>query len=72
MNMNENTIFLFATSLTNNIFRAMVRIFKKIVPELRLNARLPDFRFVFINVSCEYIDGYFDFGNVDIPYEKLM
>jgi len=71
-NMNENTIFLIAASLTNNLYRGVVVIFRKEIPSLRLNARLSTFQFEFINVSCFIIEGMYDFGNVDIAYEKLM
>ena len=71
-NMSENTIFLIAASLTNNIYRAMTLLFKPIVPQLRLNARLDKFRIGFINAGCEFINGIFDYGNSPIPYEKLM
>lgn len=74
MNMNENTVFFILAALANNVFRSMVKIFNKIIPELRLNTRLPDFQFVFIHVSCYYNnnDGYYEYDNTDIPYELLM
>lgn len=74
MNMNENTVFFILAALANNVFRSMVKIFNKIIPGLRLNTTLPDFQFVFIHVSCYYNhnDGYYEFDNTDIPYEKLM
>lgn len=72
MNMNENAVFMIAAALANNIFRGMVRLFKKILPELRLNARLPHFQFVFMNVSFSYVDKTYIFYTMDIDYQKLM
>ncbi|MGQ0828920.1 MAG: transposase [Bacteroidota bacterium] len=72
MNMNENAVFMIAAALANNIFRAMVILFKKDVPQLRLNARLREFQYIFINVSCAYINDQFVFYEEDILYEKLM
>lgn len=72
MNMNENTVFMIAAALANNIFRAMVILFKKDVPQLRLNGRLREFQFVFINVACAYINDQFVFFEQDILYDKLM
>lgn len=72
MNMNENTVFLIAAALANNVFRGMVSVFKKKIPQLRLNARLRDFQFVFIDVACAYIDKTYIFYNTDIEYELLI
>ncbi|OFY87045.1 MAG: hypothetical protein A3F72_17735 [Bacteroidetes bacterium RIFCSPLOWO2_12_FULL_35_15] len=72
MNMNENTVFLIASALANNIFRGMVNTFKKILPELRLNTRLRDFQYVFIDVACALIDKTYVFYNTGIAYEKIM
>lgn len=72
MNMNENSVFMITASLANNIFRAMVMTFKKELPELRLNARLPEFQFIFIDVACEFKNNTFIFYNTDIAYEKIM
>lgn len=72
MNMNENAVFMIAASLANNIFRGMVKAFKKIIPELRLNSRLKDFQFVFIDVACAYVDKTYIFYNTDIDYESLI
>lgn len=70
-NMNENTVFLIAASLANNIFRGIVTLFKKHIPQLRLNSRLPDFKYVFIDVACAYQDRTYIFYNTDIDYQKL-
>jgi len=72
MNMNENTVFLIAASLANNIFRGAMKVFKKHIPELRLNARLKSFQFIFINVACELANGVYKFFNTDIAYEKII
>lgn len=72
MNMNENTVFLILAALANNVYRAMLMLFKKVIPELRMNSRLPDFQFVFIHVSCAYVAGFYEYYDTDIPYEKIM
>lgn len=72
MNMNENTVFFIAASLANNVFRGMVRVFEKSIPELRLSMRIREFQFVFIDVACALINGIYEFYNTDIAYEKLM
>jgi hypothetical protein len=72
MKMNENTVFCIAAALANNIFRGMVKTFNKVLPELRLNSRLLDFQYVFIDVACAYIDKTYIFYYTDIEYEKLM
>ncbi|HXU28154.1 MAG TPA: transposase [Bacteroidia bacterium] len=72
MNMNENTVFLIASSLANNIFKGMVRVFKESIPELRLNMRLREFQFVFMDVACALIKGVYQFFKTDIAYEKIM
>jgi len=72
MNMNENMVFMVAASLANNIFRGMVMFFKKNVPSLKLNARLKEFQFVFINVACCFINEEYVFYNTDIAFEKIV
>ena len=72
MRMNENAVFMIAAALANNIFRGMVILFKKFVPELRLNARLREFQFFFINVACALINNQYIFYDPDIPYDELM
>jgi hypothetical protein len=71
-NMNENAVFLIAASLTNNIFKGCLALFKKQLPELRLNSRIRDFQFTFIDVACAYIDRTYIFYNSDIDYQRLM
>lgn len=70
-NMNENGVFLIAGALANNIFRGIVKMFKKVLPYLRLNARLPEFRFVFVIVNCSLINKTYIFYNTDVEYEKI-
>jgi hypothetical protein len=72
MNMNENTVFFIASSLANNIFKGMVKVFKESIPELRLNMRIREFKVVFIEVACALINGVYEFYNTDIAYEKIM
>lgn len=72
MNMNENAVFLIAAALANNIFRGIASLFKKKIPQLRLNARLREFQYVFIDVACSYIDKTYVFYNTDIEYELLI
>lgn len=73
MNMNENTVFMIAAALANNIFRGIAAIFKKQIPEIRLNARIREFQFIFIDVACEYLGkGVYRFFNTDIAFEKIM
>lgn len=72
MKMNENAVFMFAAALANNIFRGMVSLFKKRIPQLRLNARLREFQYIFIDVACAYINKTYVFYNTDIEYELLI
>lgn len=72
MNMNDNTVFMIAAALANNIFRAMVMFFKEDVPQLKLKGRLREFQETFINVVCAYVDDCFVFFEEDILFEKLM
>lgn len=73
MNMNENTVFMIAASLANNIFRGIVKLFRKKLPWLRSETRIRDFIFKFINVSCKYHGrGVYEFFTEDIEYELLI
>jgi len=72
MNMNENTVFMIAAALANNVFKGMVMLFKKKIPQIKLNTRLKEFQFVFIDVACAYIDKTYIFYNTDIEYELLI
>lgn len=74
MNMNENTVFLIAAALANNIFRGVVKLFRKLAPEikLQLTTRLRDFQYIFVDVACELVNKVYVFYNTDIAYEKLM
>lgn len=72
MNMNENTVFMIAAALANNIFKGMVMLFKKLIPQVKFNSRLKEFQFIFIDVACAYIDKTYIFYNTDIEYELLI
>jgi hypothetical protein len=72
MNMNENAVFLFAASLANNIYRGVLKKFKKNIPQLKLSYRLPTFKLFFIDVVCSLINGVYEFYNADIDYKKIM
>lgn len=72
MNMNENTVFMIAAALANNIFVGMRNIFKKIIPQIKSKSRLKEFQFIFIDVACAYIDKTYIFYNTDIEYELLI
>ena len=71
--MKHNTVFLIASALANNIFRAMVRIFIGDVPGMKFSQRLKEFIKNFILVACEYINGeVYEFSKSKINYEKIM
>jgi hypothetical protein len=71
--MEENTIFLIAAALANNVFRGLVKKYKKVMKELRLETRLIDFIVVFVAASCEYLgNDTYDFFDAELEYEKLM
>lgn len=73
MNMNENTVFMIAAALANNVFRGIVKLFKKKLPWLRRETRIGDFIFTFINVACMYHGrGVYEFFTEDIDYELLI
>jgi hypothetical protein len=69
--MNENTVFLIASSLANNLFVGIRAIFNKQIPEVKLNSRLREFQFVFMHVSCALIKRTYVFYNTNIAYEKI-
>jgi len=71
MRMNQNTVFMIAAALANNVFRGVVKIFKKEIPQLRLTARLREFIYEFITVACSYMDGVYTFYSTDIAFEKI-
>lgn len=70
--MNENVVFFIAAALANNTMRAMVKKFKKDIPQLRLNARLPDFIHNFIIVCVGYINEEYIFYDPPLDYVKLL
>lgn len=71
MKMNQNTVFMIAAALANNIFRGVVKILKKDIPQLRLTARLREFIYEFINVACSYANETYTFYNTNIAFEKI-
>lgn len=72
MNMNENTVFMIAAALANNIFRAMINQFKNAVPQLKESFRLRAFQQIFINVSCLLMNRKYIFLNTTLAFEKIM
>lgn len=70
-NMNENTVFLCIAAITNNVYHGLVKRLNKKIKEVRLNARLRDFIFVFMTVACEVIKDTYVFYDTDIAYEKI-
>ncbi|PHR46749.1 MAG: hypothetical protein COA32_09715 [Fluviicola sp.] len=70
-NMNENTVFLIIAAITNNVYQALIGKLKKKVKEIRLNARLRDFIYVFMSVACELTETEYVFYDTDIAYEKI-
>ncbi|MES2567601.1 MAG: transposase [Bacteroidota bacterium] len=71
--MNENGVFLIAAALSNNIYYSIISNFKSKIPELRKPIRLGEFKFLFIDVVCEYVGkGFYKFINPLVPYDKLM
>lgn len=72
MNMNENTVFMIAAALANNIFRAMINQFKNAVPQLKDSFRLRAFQQIFINVSCLLMKRKYVFLNTPLAFEKIM
>lgn len=70
-NMAENTVFLIIAAITNNVYQAVIRKLKRKVKEIRLNARLRDFIFVFMSVACELTDTEYVFYDTNIAYEKI-
>lgn len=70
-NMAENTVFLIIAAMTNNVYQAVIRRLKKKVKEIRLNARLRDFIYVFMSVACELTETEYVFYDTNIAYEKI-
>ena len=70
-NMNENSVFLLIAALTNNVYQAMINFLGKEIKEIRLNARLREFIYVFMSVACELTDTEYVFFDTDILYEKI-
>jgi hypothetical protein len=73
MKMEQNTVFMIAAALANNIFRGILKRFKKVFKELRLETRLPEFQFVFIEVACQLVKkDFYRYFHPAFDYEKLM
>jgi len=70
-NMRENAVFLIIAAITNNVYQAVIRKLKKKVKEIRINARLRDFIYMFMSVACELTDTEYVFYDTNIAYEKI-
>jgi hypothetical protein len=70
-NMNENTVFLMIAALTNNVYQAIIEKLQKKVKQVRPNARLREFIYVFMSVACELTDLEYVFYDTNIAYEKI-
>jgi hypothetical protein len=71
MHINQNTVFLIAAAMANNLFRGAINLFKSVVPQLRVNMRFRTFKYIFIDVACELINGIYEFDNTKVPFEKI-
>jgi hypothetical protein len=69
--MNQNTVFIIISALTSNVYQGLLQMFSKKIPELRLNARLREFIYIFMSVACELTDVEYVFYDTDIAYEKI-
>jgi hypothetical protein len=69
--MEENTVFMIAASMSNNLYRGVLAVFKKVLPGLRLNMRRRTFTKIFITVCCELINGVYEFDWPAFDYEKI-
>ncbi len=71
--MNENTVFLIASSIANNIIKSSLIMFLKEVPMLNRQSGLQNFVAYFVIASCTYKGGgLYEFDVGDIDYVKLM
>ena len=70
--MDQNSVFLIIAALANNIFVGVRKLFARKIPQIGLKSRLREFRFIFIDVACAYIDKTYIFYNTDIEYELLI
>lgn len=69
--LTHNTVFLFISALTNNIYRGILDVLEKDIDEVDRKTRLETFTFIFIAVACELIEDTYVFYNTDIAYEKI-
>lgn len=70
--MTDNTVFLYIAALTHNVYKGILNEFQNDVEGINNKTKLATFRFIFIYVSCQLVDGFFEFYNSDIPYHKLI
>lgn len=71
--MEENTVFMITSAIANNVFRGLVRRYKKILTDLRLETRLKAFVYAFVSVACENIGNEtYVYYNAEWEYEKLI
>lgn len=71
MKMNQNTVFMIAAAMANNIFRGVVATFKEKLPELDIKNRIGKFKRLFIDVVCYFVNGKYEFINQKFAYEKI-
>ena len=69
--MGENAVFLIVAAITNNVYHALLSVFNKEIKEVRLNARLREFIYVFMSVACELQSREYVFYDTPIAYEKI-
>jgi hypothetical protein len=71
--MNENTVFLIASSIANNIQKSTLILFQKGLPMLNRQSQLVNYFTHFIVASCLYLgSGQYIFSPGKIVYENLM
>lgn len=70
--MNENTVFMIAAALANNVFRGVMATFKEKLPEIKLTYRRKTFQKLFIDVICLYTSEIYEFINPKFDYKKIM
>jgi hypothetical protein len=72
MRLNQNTVFLIAAALANNIYRGILNSFKEKLPALKETFRVNKFRTVFIEVICYLVEGGYVFRLPKFDYDKVM
>jgi hypothetical protein len=70
-NMNENTVFMLLSALTNNVYHALVRWVSTEFEELSPVSRLREFIQKFVEVSLTFVNKTPVFFTVERPYEKF-